>query len=96
MLEHLHDVGSVWGDSAERARDTVLRVAGQVNETRADRCPLNPPERDRVKTLTRGETCVTRAANRGDQDPPDVLLRQKATAPPRSGDESRAFRARAA
>ena len=26
-----------------------------------------------VKTLTKRQTCVTRAANRGDQDPPDVL-----------------------
>ena len=51
---------------------------------------------DGVKTLTARRTCVTRAANRGEQDPPDVLLRQEATAPVRARDESRAFGARAA
>ncbi len=51
---------------------------------------------DGVKTLTARRTCVTRAANRGEQDPPDVLLRQEATAHVRARDESRAFGTRAA
>ena len=34
-----------------------------------------PRNRGAVKTLTSRQTCVTRAANRGDQDPPRRLLR---------------------
>ena len=44
MHEHFHDVASVWGDSAGRARDTVLRSARQVNEVGQMRRPLNLPE----------------------------------------------------
>jgi hypothetical protein len=74
----------------------MLRASYSVNDAGQMRRSLISRNADAVKTLTQTETCVTRAANRGDQDPPDVFLRQKATAPARSGDESRPFGARAA
>src|SRR4026207_2057299 len=81
-----------WRARGGREREAqVTRCCDTQKRKPASRISCRSISRNREggKTLTKRQTCVTRAANRGDQDPPDVLLRQEAPASARSGDQGR-------